>query len=281
MTKPKVSTLILAIALGVASLAAFSFYAAKNTERTKRIAVEQELMQTKEAIQRLSKEKEELSKAKEALDEQVTTLKQQAEMVSGQLAQEKRAREALTAELAQARKEGSQWKVQLDSEQKEKVALTEDLAKAKQSYQALSNELTTLRQAKEALEKRVKEMLAERAKQAEQIVVTPSAGAAGTVPAPSLTPPTGSVGVVSAVPAGKAPLEGKILVVNREFNFVVMNLGSKDGVRAGNRYSVFKGTKRIGAVEVERIYDNLSAANVLEEEKKGEIREGDVVQPVS
>ena len=273
MGKPRAVVLLLAIAFLIAAASAANLYVGKNAEQARRIWTEQQLQTTKKQVEALEKERDELTKAKTELETRTSDLTKQAKAVAEQLAQERRAREALTSELAQMRKDSSQFKTQMDQERSDKQALTEDLSKAKQSYQALSNELTTLRQAKEALEKRVKEMLAQRAKEAEQIVVTnPAAGTpqAGTSPAP-----------VSAVstPGLKKSAEGKVLVVNREFHFVVVNLGSKDGVRKGTRFTVLRSNKPIMAVEVDKVYDNMASANMLDEEKKGwEVKEGDAVR---
>ena len=260
MSKSRAIIVLLGIAFLISAVSAANFYVGKNAEHSLRVTAEQQVTLLKKEKETLEKEVEDLTKDKTALETQTTDLTKQAKAVAEQLAQEKRAREALTTELAQVRKDSSQLKTQLDQERDDKDAITEDLAKAKQSYQALSNELTTLRQAKEALEKRVKEMLAQRAKEAEQIVVT---GAPSTL----------------AAPAGSKSWEGKILVVNREFNFVVINLGSKDGVKKGTRFTVVRGNKPVMPLEVDKVYDNMSSANMLEEPKKGsEVKEGDAVR---
>lgn len=272
--KPRVGTILLIIALLVAIVAAANFYVGRNSERAQRVLVEEQLDVVTQAKAALEREKADLTKAKTTLEEQVTQLTKQAKEVAEQFAQEKRARETLTTELAQVRRDATQVKGQLDSERKEKAATADELAKAKQSYQALSNELTTLRQAKEALEKRVKEMLAARAKEAEQIVVTPASAApkpaAATSPAPA-----------SPVPASAKTSEGKVLVVNRDLGFVVLNLGSKDGVRRGTRFALSRNNKPVATVEVDKVYDNMCAANLLEEEKKGEVKEGDIARLLS
>jgi len=294
MAKPRISTLFLVIALLTSIVAAVNFYVARNTERATRIWTEGQLEKVRQAKKALEEEKEELLKAKAALEEQVNDVTAQAKTIEGQLVQEKRSREALATELAQIRKESTQLKSQLETEKEEKRSLTADLAKAKQSYQALSNELTTLRQAKEALEKRVKEMLAARAKEAEQIVVSGTGTAGGPQPAPAGTQtqaPTiagtetaapSRTPAISAPAAGGRSPEGKVLVVNREFHFVVVNLGSKDGVKQGSQCEVVRGGKRLVTVEVEKVYDNMSAANMLEEERRGaEVEEGDSVRLIS
>lgn len=244
--------MVLIGALGVMTIASVQLWVGRNSEKAKRIWAEDQLRKITAAKEELEEEKEELTKAKEALAAQVGDLTSQAKAISDQLASEKRARESLTSELAKVRDEAADLKDRLDTERQEKLTVTEELSKAKQSYQALSNELTTIRQAKEALEKRVKEMLSTRAKEAEQIVVKPTEAA--------------------------RVLEGKVLVVNREFNFVVINLGSKDGIASGSAFTISKEGRTVGRAQVERIYENMSAANIIEEPRKGEIQEGDSVR---
>ena len=264
MKRLPIVSVLLGLAFFIAVVAAANFYLDRNQERAQRIQIEGQLQKITLAKESLEKERDELLKAKQSLEQQAADASRNAKALADQLAQEKRSLETMTADLVQSRKEASQSKSQLDASQQEKEALTTEVAKAKQSYQALSNELITLRQAKEALEKRVKEMLTARVKEAEQIVVTPPASAA----AAAVEPKAGSA-------------EGKILVVNREFNFVVVNLGSKDGIKPGARFAVFRGDKKIGTVEAERIYEGMTASNVLEEEKKAQIKEGDSVRPIS
>ncbi|MBI3322115.1 MAG: hypothetical protein HYZ94_00340 [Candidatus Omnitrophica bacterium] len=281
MPKLRVSTLVLTIALVVSVLAALNFFVGRNAERAKRVWAEDQLQRITRAKDALEKERDELASAKQALEDQLNESGNRAKAIADELAQEKRAREALTSELADVREESDESRGQLDRERKEKLVLTEELAKAKQSYQALSNELTTLRQAKEALEKRVKEMLAARAKEAEKIVVTPPAGAAASPSTPRAFNPSPISPSVSAAPSASGSLGGKVLVVNREFNFVVANLGSKDGIRAGSRYEILRSGQRVATAEVEKVYDNMSAANLLGETKKQDVKEGDEVRLIS
>ncbi len=257
MTKPKPGTLVLSVAFVLVAMAAVNFYLGRDQERAKRVWTEGQLAKVTQAKEALEQERDELLKAKEALETQLTDATTQAKTLADQFAQEKRARESLTSELAQVRRETTDLKGRLETERKEKLTLTEELAKAKQSYQALGNELTTLRQAKEALEKRVKEMLSSQTGEAERIVVKPASA------------------------SDVKSLEGKVLVVNREFNFVVVNLGSKDGIQAGTALAVYRGDKMLGKAQAEKIYDNMTAATLLSEETKGQIKEGDLVRVTS
>lgn len=62
-------------------------------------------------------------------------------------------------------------------------------------------------------------------------------------------------------------LEGKIVVVNKEHNFAVLNLGSKDGVSIGDEFSVLHAGKAIGVVKVEKVHESMSAAGFAAELK--------------
>ena len=75
------------------------------------------------------------------------------------------------------------------------------------------------------------------------------------------------------------PLEGKISVVNNEYNFVVINLGSKDGVKLNDEFSVLRSGKVIGNLKIEKVHELMSAAGFAPE-LKDNIKENDVVQKV-
>ncbi|MCG2704118.1 MAG: hypothetical protein L6366_07090 [Candidatus Omnitrophica bacterium] len=75
-----------------------------------------------------------------------------------------------------------------------------------------------------------------------------------------------------------ARLEGQVLVVNKEFAFVVINIGEKDGIQESQVLDVYRGQDLLGKVKVERIYDTMSSAVILPEATKQELKEGDIVK---
>ena len=78
---------------------------------------------------------------------------------------------------------------------------------------------------------------------------------------------------VSAVSAN----EGKVLVVNKDYNFAVLSLGSKDGVTVGSVFSVYHNNKFAGEVKVEKVHESMAAAGFLSPGSKDKISEGDKV----
>ncbi len=79
----------------------------------------------------------------------------------------------------------------------------------------------------------------------------------------------------TAPPQAKS-LEGKVAVVNKEFNFAVINLGSKDNVTVGDEFLVSRDGKSIGVIKIEKVHESMSAAGFAPE-LKDLIKENDVV----
>lgn len=98
---------------------------------------------------------------------------------------------------------------------------------------------------------------------------------------------TGAEAVVEPSAKRKAPLkeqivqlkanEGNVLVVNKEYNFIVISLGVKDGVSVGDVFSVYHGNKYVGDVKVEKVHDSMSAAGFSSADLKNKVSEGDKV----
>lgn len=72
-------------------------------------------------------------------------------------------------------------------------------------------------------------------------------------------------------------LEGKVLVINKDYDFVVINLGTKDGVDIGSIFSVYHNNKYLGDIKIEKVHDSMAAAGFVSLEMKDTISEGDKV----
>lgn len=69
----------------------------------------------------------------------------------------------------------------------------------------------------------------------------------------------------------------QVLSVNRQFNFVVVNVGLRDKIKIGDVLRVEDKGKLIGKIQVEKLYDNFSACAIMEEIKPAQIHEGDPI----
>lgn len=164
-------------------------------------------------------------------------------------------------------KELEQLKSDLEKELNLKISLQKDLDASVKSFKEIEprlkemenkvNELETL---KRELEDKVKS-LEEKVQNVElgKIVVSPDQ--------------TG----VSTGTAAPANLEGKVAVVNKDYNFAVINLGNKDGVVVGSVFSVTHDNKHVGDLKIEKVHESMSAAGFVTPEIKDKIAEGDKV----
>ena len=73
-----------------------------------------------------------------------------------------------------------------------------------------------------------------------------------------------------------AAIDGKVLAVMRDNNFVVIDLGEESGVRVGDVFGVYRKGKKFAAIEAIRTAKNVSACDIKEENKS--ILVGDVVK---
>lgn len=78
-----------------------------------------------------------------------------------------------------------------------------------------------------------------------------------------------------AIPVAEA--DGKVLVVNKDYNFAVINLGSKDGVKIGDVFSIYHNNQYVGDVKIEKIHESMAAAGFVSLDIKDKVSEGDKI----
>lgn len=70
-------------------------------------------------------------------------------------------------------------------------------------------------------------------------------------------------------------LEGQIVAYNKEWNFVVLNIGDRQGARPSNVLVVKRGAQAVGRVKVTTVEPAQSIADIV----PGSVRKGDSLQP--
>ena len=70
--------------------------------------------------------------------------------------------------------------------------------------------------------------------------------------------------------------EGKVLALNRDNNFVIIDLGEDLGIKPGDRFQVYRDEALIATLEVIKTRKNISACDIKKE--KTPIRVGDIVR---
>jgi len=255
-SKAKVIILIVVIliSLGMAG-GVFYFY---QQEHSRNISLQGKLDELT-SKQKLTEGKlQEAQKSVATLEDKLKAATDQLNTLTSQLQQEKTSKEDALAKMEQMRTDFNQQKgLRSDLEDK--------LTKAQDTLKTVQAKLGAIESEKAKLEAKIKELEAKSNVELGKIIVSPEGNqvkAATTTSSPS---------------APAQNLEGKVLVLNKEYNFAVINLGSKDGVAIGDQFQVYQGNKTIGDLKIEKVQETMSAAGFVTEALKERIKEGDKV----
>ena len=217
-----------------------------------------------------------IAKAKEKLN----STSQEAKKAEAQLEESIQRDKALNAELEKYDSEiesGENRIVLLDGEVsplEEKIDLIiPNVAELKKRVEnivkdnlKLSKELTLLEKTTAALKNRLKEYTdKQKARERGPATVLPSIISSTEISGPA------------AVSTHEPKLRGEVLTVNKEFDFIVVDLGRTKGIEEGMVLSVMRDDKILAQVTVETVRENISAAALIDKENILQIRAGDKV----
>lgn len=239
------------------------------TERKKNLSLQEELTDVKAKYKVVEAKFEEQKRILVELDDKLTDANSLAETLKQELDKEKSAKEA-------AIQEAGQIKDELEKAKSSKTDLENRLKIAQDEAKKFTGQLKDLEAKKNELEVKIKDLEARNQDvQLGKIVVNPEepAGAAMQPASASSKEMPGPAMQTKVAGGGQ---EGKVLVVNKEYNFAVISLGNKDGVGLGDVFSVYdKADKYIGDVKVEKVHDAMSAASFVTKNLKDFIAEED------
>ena len=254
------------LAIGVSAVA----IVLQMRERDRRVAVERELVIAQT-------EREELKSQLQDVTQQKASAEQQLAMAQADLTKTKTdldaaitAKDALTRSIEDRQKEIERLTKDLEQARTDRKQLASDLDQLRSQRVGLQRQVQDLESAKSDLQSKVMELSEHPTVELDKIVVgdTPQSSTVRSdyaAPAPvSLTDAKGG--------------DGQVIVVNREYDFVVMNLGKNHGLSIGQEFQILRGADVVGKVKVEKVYDELSAAAILPESNKDLIQEGDGVR---
>jgi chromosome segregation ATPase len=296
MDKAKSSVLVLIVVVIVSLGLLGTSFVMLQKEKTNVQRLQEELDDVK-TRQRITETK--LDDSKKALADMEANLKaaqDQIASLSNEVTQERVAKEESLAKLDQMRSV-------LEQQKSLRADLEDKFTQSQEGAQKLQSQLSELDTKKKELEGRIKE-LEDKASQVElgKIVVAPDASKAAAsttktkakkqavkkeaVKKQSVADKAANLsaqnigvnaGVVTSAAVKDALAEGKVLVLNKEYDFAVINLGSKDGINAGDVFTVYHGSASIGDIKIEKVHESMSAAGFVTAGIKDKINEGDKV----
>ena len=242
------------------------------------------------------------------LQEQIAELETRQRLTASQLEQSKKIASDLTLQLQEAKNRMDSLTGELTAEKSAHAETSNkleqfktDLSNQKSLREDLENRLKQVQEDSKQIKEQIKIMQQQKI-ELEEKIKNLEAGAANVelgkvVVNPELVQPANNVAQaqpkiaedkintpetkIPKVTKQEQPLlakgqEGKVMIVNKEFNFVVINLGSKDKVNVGDEFLVSRAGKPIGDLKVEKVHEFMSAAGFAAE-LKDLIKENDKV----
>ncbi|MBI4706980.1 MAG: hypothetical protein HY761_03535 [Candidatus Omnitrophica bacterium] len=267
MTKRASVSLILLIVLIFISLvlAGTGFYLFQK-EHAKNIELQSQLeeLNTKQRV--TEKRLDEARKAATELQAQLQDNRDEIDKLNSDLQNEKMGKTEALAKV-------ELLKADLDQQKSLRQDLENKLSQAQEDAKKAQDKLGDLESKKQDLEAKIKQLeTVSQDVELGKIVVTPEVATAASPEPKAKAKKNAKVVKEAAQVTGP---EGKVLVVNREFNFVVLNMGSKDGVDVGQIFSVYHNNNYIGDVKVEKVHDSMAAAGFVSGDIKNKVSEGD------
>ena len=250
------------LAMGVAAFGIIML----QQEKDKRIAKERELKLAVAENEELKAKAGELEQAKNQLEDQLSKANKDVSQAKQDLAKAVESRDALTKSVEDREQEIKRLAKDLEQAQTQQKQASSQLTDLQSERDTIKKQLADLESAKNSLEAKLAEATGRPTVELDRVVVG-STGSSTDAPAAA----------ASSAPASASGTNGQVVVVNREYDFIVMNMGKNHGLAIGQQFKIVRGSEVLGTVKVEKVYDELSAAAILPDSKKESIKEGDTV----
>ncbi|PIP20182.1 MAG: hypothetical protein COX40_06180 [Candidatus Omnitrophica bacterium CG23_combo_of_CG06-09_8_20_14_all_40_11] len=255
------------------SFAGAGFYLLQK-EKTKNLSLQEELHSLKIKHNVVEIKLEEYKKTISQLELKLKDAQTSIDTLMGTLEQETKAKQ-------EALDQVQQLKTDLQQQKGLRVDLETKLQQAQKDAEKTQAQLKEIESQKTELEAKIKELEVQVQQPQTQQQTQAQGVELGTIvvgPEGSSVPGQAASSVSTKQPKEKAvalSLEGKVLVVNKDYNFVVINLGSEDGVNSGDIFALYHNNKYIGDIKVEKIHESMSAADFTSASTKDAVSEGD------
>ncbi len=210
-------------------------------------------------------------KNKEA-DDKINNLMDEIELNEGVRKELKTENASLKEALDAAKKEKEKIKSGVDDAER-KYKQVQELLKAEQDKSSnLQSSLNQTEQAKTKAEAQIEQMKAD-LKAYNQRTPDQQIGT-------EIVPPGVKLGKVELDKIVVNPSDGtrgRVLSVDKEAEFIVCNIGLKQGIKSGDVLSIYRGDEYLGDVRVSRVQEELSAADIIPPFSSRKVRKNDTV----
>jgi predicted nuclease with TOPRIM domain len=225
-----------------------------------------EIMRERNSI---SMELKTITQVKEDLERRAAYNEKLSSSLSEDLVREKNDKEVLLEQLNKLREDNVQMRLQIKDLESTKATLYRKLDSLEQERNTIKKKLG---EAESAVSERVEEIVKIKNDLGEIKKGTPA-----------VVPGTRTVELAPIIVHGKQEvakptLTGRVLSLNKENEFVIIDLGNDAGVKVNDKFNVYRDNKFIGSIEVIMMRKDISAADIKEIAVNEEIKTGDIVK---
>ena len=220
----------------------------------------------------LEMELKELAQFKEDLERRASYNEKLADSLAGDLVREKNDKELLVTQLDKLRQDGRQMRSRIKDLEETKTTLYKKLDNLEQQRNILQGKL---RNTADMLDERVGEVVKVR-KQFDSFKEKQSAQSIGSSRTVELSPIIVQ-GKEEPSPTSST-LTGRVLSINKDYNFVIVDLGEQVGVRVNDEFVVYRDNRYIGHLKVVQLRGEIAAADIKDLTSGEEVRVGDIAK---
>ena len=237
--------------------------------------LEMQLSSIRVELKDLQISNESLQREKGVLEIDINTLRNEKKDLLRQLDYNQKLLDSMSQEVVRERNDKVAIQDSFKTIKSENEALSRQLKSLGSRKMLLDKKVQDLQDGKSTVEKRLNEMetmLTERISQIDSLKDELDTIKSGKPVAASEKKPGESVElpaiVVRSSPSAEKGKEespvfsGKVLAVNTDNNFVVIDLGVSSGVKVGDMFNVYRAGKAIGSIAVIQARDNISACDI-------------------
>ncbi|MDD5432726.1 MAG: hypothetical protein PHO70_07075 [Candidatus Omnitrophica bacterium] len=236
---------------------------------------------------------EQLLREKTSMDLDLNTLKREKEDLSRQLDYNQKIMDSISQELVRERNDKIQIQSTFKSLRNENTILSRQLKSLNSRKITLERKVQTLQEDKAGIERRLNEMetmLTDRLSQVNDLkdeidAIRNNKLASSPKPAADKDENVELSPIVVRPYSDKSSSShqdtsviGRVLAVNRDNKFVVVDLGEEAGARAGDTFYVYRQDERIGTIEVIKTSKSVSACDIKKERKDMPIKKDDTIR---
>ncbi len=229
-----------------------------------------------------------LKQANESLRMDLDTALQEKQSIADDMKEKEDTINRLSLELARARNDKQFVAQKVDQLTQKNMQLHQDLKKLSDAKMALEKSIVQIAQEKDSVSHKLEQADAVLQNKISEVwevkdsldrsfksVQEKSGAATNEV---ELSPIVVNTQGAALAPAGetKPGFEGKVMSVNDQNNFVIVDIGEKRGLRVGDTLGVYRGSDYIARLEVLQVRPDIAAADLKEQNSKVKI--GDVVR---